>query len=306
MAQVVWFKKKTEATFGDMLQSFFMLTKPTITLLVVISTLPGILLASAGFPTLWNLIGGLLGASLASASAAVFNQVLEAKIDQQMERTQTRSLPKGKVTRLQAICFGGCLLGVALFLLYNFTTPLAAIVALVGHLFYVVVYTLYLKHRTAQNIVIGGAAGAVGPLIGWTAVTGSFALTPWILFLIIFLWTPPHFWALALKYKYDYAKVGIPMYPILYGDQQTCRVMFIYTLLLFPAVVWLYISKVAGPVYLLIAGGFTLKFMLDAFMLYKSEDKSQAMPLFHFSCLYILGVFGALTVDRIIFLLFTI
>ena len=151
MAFAAFYKKKTYVSFGEVFQSFFLLTKPTITLLVVISTLPGILLASTDFPSPWVLVGGLLGATLASASAAVFNQVLEAKIDQQMERTQTRSLPKGKVTSVQAVSFGGVLLGFALFLLYYLTTPLAAIVALAGHLFYVVIYTMYLKHKTAQN-----------------------------------------------------------------------------------------------------------------------------------------------------------
>lgn len=302
MLDAVLCKKNIGIKVQDMIHALYHLTKPTITLLVVITTLPGILLASSSFPDLVVVIGILLGAGFASASAAVFNQTIEAGIDQQMERTNKRSLPTGKVSTMQAVCWGFFLLFLALLFFWGFATPLAAWVALAGHLFYVLVYTMYLKHRTVQNIVIGGAAGAVGPLIGWTAITGSFGWPAWVLFLIIFLWTPPHFWALAIKYKQDYAKVGIPMYPIIYGDHRTRKVILLYTLALLPVVVSLYLAQVAGLIYVLVGVGLTLKFIYDAFVLYRSENNARAMPLFHFSCLYTLGIFGALTIDRLVFL----
>lgn len=298
-------REKTESLRDSSIRAVFkdlyQLTKPTITLLVVVTAVPGIFLAHADIPSAWHILITLTGAGLASASAAVFNQVVERKTDLQMQRTYNRSLPGGRISGFVA-SFYGVLLGVAGFaLLWQYTTPLAAWVALGGHLFYVVIYTMILKKRTVQNIVIGGAAGAVGPLIGWASVTGTLTLEAWILFLIIFLWTPPHFWALALKYKNDYAKAKIPMYPVVHGDAQTRKVMFLYTLSLIPTVASLYFLNAAGVFYLLTSGILTLKFSYDALKLWQDGHNKRAMPLFHYSCVYTFAVFAVLTVDSIFF-----
>jgi protoheme IX farnesyltransferase len=279
------------------------MTKPTITLLVVITTVPGFLLALDGsLPNPLTLLVTLIGAGLVSASAATFNQMIELETDSQMVRTKDRSLPSGKVSMPVAGLFGLTIGLFGLGLLYFYTTPLAALVALAGHLFYVVVYTWQLKRRTPQNIVIGGAAGAVGPLIGWAATGSGLELPAWIMFAIIFFWTPPHFWALSLKYKDDYQRAGIPMYPVVYGENKTRKAIFLYSLALLPIVVSLYFFSSAGIAYLVTAVLMTLKMIVDSFRLYRSADNTKALPLFYFSCLYTFAIFGVLAVEYLVML----
>lgn len=282
-------------------RDYFLLTKPTVTMLVVVTVVPSLLFASQSLPHPIVIICAIVGTMLASASAAVFNQLVEFKLDHHMRRTRGRSVPSGRVSKLSASLYGILLGLISFLLLYYGTTPLATWIALAGHLFYVFVYTLYLKPRTAQNIVIGGAAGAVGPLIGWAAVSGELSISAWILFLIITLWTPPHFWALALKYKDDYAKAGIPMYPVIYGDQRTRKIILIYTVLLLPAVLSLYFSGTGSWLFLAVSIVTTLKFIWDATKIYLDNNNRYVMAFFHFSCLYTFIIFAALTLDWIIF-----
>lgn len=281
------------------LADYYHMTKPTITLLVVITALPGILLASPQLPSILSVLVTFFGTALASSSAAVFNQIIEMDVDQSMTRTRKRSLPSGKVSLSAALLFGFGLLGLGELMLYYFATPMAALIALAGHLFYVIVYTMILKKLTPQNIVIGGAAGAIGPLIGWASVDGQLDWPAWVLFLIITLWTPPHFWALALKYKEDYFKASIPMYPVIYGDEKTRKVMMFYSLSLIPTVLSLYIFDKAGLIYLAAAILLTGKFVWDSVRLYLDHNNDKAMAFFHFSCFYTFGLFGALAFDRI-------
>jgi protoheme IX farnesyltransferase len=285
------------ATWRD----YFSLTKPTITLLVVVTVLPGILLASSGsLPKMTLIICSLIGTWLASSSAAVFNHLVDADIDRNMLRTKRRPVASGRVHNLNAMIFGTTL-GVASFLVLSMgASLLAAGLAVIANAFYVLFYTMYLKRRTVQNIVIGGAAGAVGPLIGWASVEPTIGWPAIILFLIIFLWTPPHFWALAIKYKDDYAAAGIPMMPVVKGDQETRRQILLYTLSLLPVVASLTVLGDAGWVYLVGAMAFTIYFAWMAWKLFKTADNKLAMPLFHYSCLYLFGVFGALIIDRLI------
>jgi protoheme IX farnesyltransferase len=285
------------ATWRD----YFSLTKPTITLLVVVTVLPGILLASSGsLPEMTLIICSLVGTWLASSSAAVFNHLVDADIDRNMLRTKRRPVASGRVHNLHAMIFGTTL-GVASFLVLSMgASLLAAGLAVIANAFYVLFYTMYLKRRTVQNIVIGGAAGAVGPLIGWASVEPTIGWPAIILFLIIFLWTPPHFWALAIKYKDDYAAAGIPMMPVVKGDQETRRQILLYTLSLLPVVASLTLLGDAGWVYLVGAMAFTIYFAWMAWKLFKTADNKLAMPLFHYSCLYLFGVFGALIIDRLI------
>jgi protoheme IX farnesyltransferase len=284
-------------------RDYFQMTKPTITLLVVVTVFPGILLASPErIPHMSLIVASLLGTWLASSSAAVFNHLVDADVDRSMLRTQKRPVASGRVVTRNALIFGSVLGLCSVIVLAALTTWLAAFLAVAANAFYVLFYTMYLKRRTVQNIVIGGAAGAVGPLIGWASVEPSIGWSAWMLFLVIFLWTPPHFWALALKYKGDYAAAGIPMMPVVHGETVTKTQMFWYTVSLVPVVASLFLFGVAGWFYFLLAMGFTLYFVWMAWTLKQSSDSHRAMPLFHFSCLYLFGVFGALMVDRLLFL----
>lgn len=284
------------------ISDYVTLTKPTITLLVIITVIPSLILPTGSFPALGTSLAAVFGTMFASASAAVFNQLVEADSDQHMDRTRKRSLPAGRVSKNSALVFASVLLIAALALLYWGTNLLATLTALAGHIFYVVIYTMGLKKRTPQNIVIGGAAGAVGPLIGWAAVSGTINLPAWLLFLIIFFWTPPHFWSLALKYKNDYAQAKIPMYPVVYGDEKTRQAIFFYALCLLPCVVGLYASSNAGVIFLGLSLALTIKFIWDAGVIYFSHHNHQVMRYFRYSCFYTLGVFSALALDQILLL----
>ncbi len=279
------------------IEDFLSLTKPTITLLVVITAIPSLLLATGGLPNPLLSICTLVGLTLTSGSAAAFNHLLEADVDIHMARTKQRSIASGRVSKKQGITFASILGLSGLALLYFGTQPLAAALALGGHLFYSLVYTKFLKTRTPQNIVIGGVAGAMGPLIGWAAVAGTVEWPAWMLFAIITLWTPPHFWALALKYKLDYARAGIPMYPVVYGDEKTRKAMMLYTFTLFPPILALFIFNKAGWFFLVASLAATGKFCWDAIQVYRAHNNNNAMRLFHYSCLYIFWIFIALVID---------
>jgi heme o synthase len=286
-------------------RDYFQMTKPTITLLVVVTVFPGILLASPGhIPHMTLVLASLVGTWLASSSAAVFNHLVDADIDRNMTRTYRRPVASGRVVQRNAIIFATALGLLSVTILGFYTTWLAAVVAVAANAFYVLFYTMYLKRRTVQNIVIGGAAGAVGPLIGWASVEPTIGAPAWLLFLVIFLWTPPHFWALAMKYKDDYAAAGVPMMPVVKGEESTRRQMFWYAASLIPVVASLFVMGAAGWIYLVIAMAFTLYFVWLAGKFMVTRDSGLAMPLFHYSCLYLFGVFGGLMIDRLAAVLF--
>ncbi len=285
-------------------RSYFQMTKPTISLLVVVTVIPALFLTQRELPSLQLALVALLGTFLASGSAAIFNHLVDSDIDQHMKRTRTRPIPAGRISTGKAGLFA-VTMGLASFaLLYKFATPLAAWLGVAANFLYVVVYTMYLKRRTVQNIVIGGAAGCVGPLIGWAAVKGTLEWPAWVLFGIIFLWTPPHFWSLAIKYKDDYARANIPMLPTVKGLEVTRKQIFFYSTLLIPCVLSLSVFGVAGWIYGVIAGALTFYFVWLAYKLYATKENQRAMPLFYYSCFYLFGVFGALTIDRLVFLLY--
>ncbi len=280
-------------------QSYYQMMKPTISMLVVVTVVPALFMAERGLPSLAVALSSLIGTFLASGSAAVFNHLVDSDIDQYMKRTRGRPIPSGRVSTAKAATFGTLCGLVSFAVLYIWSTPLAAWLSLAANAFYVVVYTMYLKRRTVQNIVIGGAAGCVGPLIGWAAVTGSLAWPAWVLFLIIFLWTPPHFWSLAIKYKDDYARANIPMLPTVKGLEVTRRQIFLYTLTLVPTVLSLWVFGAAGWIYGSLSLILTLYFVWLAFVLLRTKENQRAMPLFYYSCFYLFGVFGALTIDQL-------
>lgn len=281
-------------------REFFQLTKPTIALLVVVTTIPTLLMTDIGLPPLITVVAALIGTWLAASSAGSFNQIMDMRIDATMNRTKSRPLVMGKLSQQQALFFATVLGIVSFLILAIFTTMAAAVIALIANAFYVLFYTRYLKYKTTQNIVIGGAAGAVGPLIGWAAITGTVGWPAWVLFLIIFLWTPPHFWSLAIKYKDDYELAHIPMLPVVKGIPETKRQIFAYTLTLVPCVLSLYWGGAAGMMYLAFAFPLTVYFAWISWQLLRG--RRTPMSVFHYSCMYVFGVFGALVLDRMLFL----
>ncbi len=281
---------------------YWHMMKPTISFLVVVTVVPSLIMASGGLPSAGLFLATLGGTFLASGSAGMFNHLVDSDIDSHMVRTKSRPIPAGHVSRPLAFCVASILGALSFWILWVFAHPLAAWVALAANAFYVVIYTMILKRRTVQNIVIGGAAGAVGPLIGSAAASGHIDWTAWALFAIIFLWTPPHFWALAIKYRDDYRMAGIPMLPSVRGVRSTITQIFLYTWTLLPPVAALSVGGQAGWIYGLVAISMTLYFIWMAFKLYRTQDEAKAMPLFLYSCLYLFGIFGALTLDRLWYL----
>jgi protoheme IX farnesyltransferase len=281
-------------------QAYFQLTKPTITLLVVVTTMPTLFMASATAPSLGLVLWTLLGTYLCSSAAGAFNHILERDKDAKMERTVKRPVASGRIGPASASFFAWVLLALGTTILFYGATPLAAGIAAASAAFYALFYTLYLKPRTAQNIVIGGAAGSVGPLIGWAAASGQLSWEAWVLFGVIFLWTPPHFWCLALKYKDQYAKAGFPMMPVVYGDKSTKQQIFGYSLTLLPAIAALGFSNVVGLGFLIPALLITVYFCYLCYLVMR--DRTEPMGVFLFSCLYVFVVFGALFLERLLVL----
>ncbi|MFS8542878.1 MAG: heme o synthase [Limnochordales bacterium] len=281
-------------------RDFWALTKPRIMALILTTGFMTILLAADGLPPFPLLLAAVLGTALASASANTLNMYFDRDIDAIMTRTRSRPLPAGRVEPAHAFVFG-VVLGIASFVLLSTAVNLlSAVLAVAGILFYVLVYTLGLKRRTPQNIVIGGAAGAVPPLIGWAAVTGTVEWPAILLFAIIFLWTPPHFWALALLKNEDYVRAGVPMMPVVRGEEETRRQIFLYTLLLLPPTVGLYLTGTSGWLFLVAGSALGLTFVWKAWVLLRDKSAAAARELFKFSNYYLGLLFTAVVLDRLI------
>jgi heme o synthase len=284
----------------ETVQAYYQLTKPAIVMLVVLTGLPAILIASGNAASPLLTAAALVGTALAAGSAAVFNQYFERERDKVMARTAKRPIPAGLVSPNAALAFGLILGALAMVVLLALTTWLAAAIAMGGLLFYGFFYTLVLKPNSPQNIVVGGAAGATAPLICWAAVDGTVGLPAWIMFSIIFFWTPPHFWALAIFRLEDYVKANVPMFPVVYGVPATARWIVIYTLMMVPLTVLLVPLGAAGPIYLVAAVVLGLIFMALAGKVLATESKQDATKLFAYSIVYTLALFSALTVDAIL------
>ena len=242
---------------------------------------------------------GTLGIGLAASSAAVFNHVLDARIDIHMLRTRGRPLPQGRVSEGNALRFASAICVLSMIILWFLVNPLTAVLTFSSLIGYAVVYTVFLKRATPQNIVIGGAAGAAPPVLGWTAATGEITSSALLLFLIVFVWTPPHFWALAIARKDEYAKVGIPMLPVTHGEAYTRISILLYTILLVVITVMPYLTGMSGLIYLLTAlvlGGMFLAYAIR--MKLDSENVSLPMRTFKFSITYLAVLFAALLIDH--------
>ena len=267
-------------------------------MLIVFTAIVGMMLSVAGWPGGVALIFGTLGIGMAASSGAVVNHVVDARIDNNMSRTMSRPLPQGKLSETEALAFATTLCIVSMPLLWFIVNPLTAILTFASLIGYAVIYTVYLKRATPQNIVIGGAAGATPPLLGWVAVTGEVHSDAILLFLIIFVWTPPHFWALAIAKKDEYAKVGIPMLPVTHGNEVTRKYILFYTTLLVLITVLPYMTGMSGIIYLVAAVGLGGKFLHYAIRLRSDDDVKLPMRVFRYSINYLMFLFAALLIDH--------
>ncbi len=280
------------------LRQFYALTKPRVVQLIVFCAVIGMLLAEPGWPDLRLVLAATAGIWLVAGAAAAFNCVVEQRIDAKMARTAWRPTARGELTNTQTLAFSGalCVLGSAL--LYWLVNPLTMWLTFATFVGYAVVYTVVLKPRTPQNIVIGGASGAMPPLLGWAAMRGELGGEPWLLVLIIFLWTPPHFWALALYRTEDYARAGLPMLPVTHGAEYTRLQILLYTLVLFAATLLPYLHGMSGVVYLVAAVALGLGFLGHALQLWRAYSDALARRTFRFSILYLSLLFAALLLDH--------
>ncbi len=279
-------------------RDYFELTKPKVVTLIVFTAVVGMFLAVPDWPGINALLFGTLGIGLAASSAAIINHVLDARIDAQMSRTHARPLPQGKLSAVQALTFAAILCTISMLMLTFLVNPLTAVLTFATLIGYAVVYTVYLKRSTPQNIVVGGAAGAAPPVLGWTAVTGEIQADALLLFLIVFVWTPPHFWALAIAKKDDYAKVGIPMLPVTHGVSLTRLFILLYTILLVLITILPYSSGMSGLIYLVTAVALGAIFLIYAIRLWKDTGTELPMRVFRYSINYLMILFAALLVDH--------
>ncbi|GAB4200978.1 MAG: heme o synthase [Coleofasciculaceae cyanobacterium] len=287
--------------FLQVIHSYYQLTKPRIIPLLLITTSGSMWIAAKGKVDLVLLLITFVGGTLAAAAAQTINCIYDRDIDYAMERTRHRPLPSGHVQPLHALIFAIALASLSFLLLALFVNLLSALLAISGIIFYVAIYTHLLKRHTPQNIVIGGAAGAIPALVGWAAVTGTVSWIAWILFAIVFLWTPPHFWALALMIRDDYANVGVPMLPVVAGDVATSRQIWLYTLILIPATFSLvYPLNVTGVVYAGIALVLGSLFLKKAWALLQNpSDKQLARSLFVYSISYMMLLCVGMVIDSL-------
>jgi protoheme IX farnesyltransferase len=288
------------SSMGDTIGAYVALTKPRIIVLLLIITVPAMVLAAGTIPSLALIVATLIGGTLAAGAATAMNMYLDRDIDQVMRRTRQRPLPGHRIEPDAALRFGFVLAAVAYAFLAITVNVLAAALALSAIAFYVFVYTMWLKRSTDQNIVIGGAAGAVPVLVGWAAVTGSIAMPAIVLFSVVFLWTPPHFWALALRMRDDYAAAGVPMLPVVRGDAETRRQIFLYSLVLFGATLLLIPIASMGPVYTATAVVLGGAFVYRCLQLWREPTDDRSWRVFKFSLLYLAGLFVAVALDALV------
>ncbi len=286
------------------IQQFYALTKPRVVSLIVFTAVIGMFLATPGMVPVTILFAATLGIALVAGAAAAVNCLVEQKIDALMMRTQARPLPRGQLTSLETLIFSGVVGGIGLFLLYQWVNVLTMWLTLATFVGYAVIYTVILKPMTPQNIVIGGASGAMPPVLGWAAVTGDVSPQALTLFLIIFAWTPPHFWALALYRKHEYAKAGVPMLPVTHGDKFTRLHVLLYTIILLACSTLPFVTRLSGLPYLVAALVLGAVFMAYAVKIYIDYSDDLARRTFRFSILYLTLIFAALLIDHYLQLFF--
>ena len=279
-------------------RDYYELGKPRVVALIVFTAVVGMFLAVPGMPPWQAMLYGTLGIGLAASSAAAINHVVDRKFDVKMARTMNRPIPTGHVTSRQALTYAAIIGVASMAILWWLVNPLTAVLTFFSLIGYAVLYTVWLKHVTPQNIVIGGAAGAAPPVLGWTAVTGSADPHSLLLFLIIFAWTPPHFWALAIARRKDYAKAGIPMLPVTYGVEFTQLHILLYTIILVLVTLLPYLTGMSGLIYLASALVLDAIFLRHAWQLLRTSRVDLPMRTFRYSIQYLALLFSALLVDH--------
>jgi protoheme IX farnesyltransferase len=294
-------------SYASRLQQFLQLTKPRVVSLIVFTAVIGMFLAVPGeqlsSPRFWTAaLFATLGIALVAGSAAAVNCLVEQKIDAVMARTRGRPLPMGTITSQETLMFSGAVGGAGMTLLYVFVNPLTMSLTLATFVGYAVIYTILLKPLTPQNIVIGGASGAMPPVLGWAAVTGGISHDALLLFLIIFAWTPPHFWALALYRKREYARAGVPMLPVTHGDRFTRLHVLLYTVILVAVTMLPFTTRMSGLIYLAAAAGLGGLFLIYAVRICLAYSDELAKRTFRYSIIYLSLLFAALLVDHYLWL----
>ncbi len=279
-------------------RQYLVLTKPRVTQLAVFCAVIGMFLASPGLPDMGKVVAGTVGIWLLAAAAFAVNCLIEQEIDARMLRTARRGTARGTISNMQVIMLSGLLGGLGMLVLYTLVNPLTMWLTFATFVGYAIIYTIILKPLTPQNIVIGGLSGAMPPALGWAAVANAVPAEAWVLVLIIFIWTPPHFWALALYRNNDYAKSGLPMLPVTHGKQFTRLHILLYSFVLFAATLLPYIVRMSGLVYLVAAIVLSGMFISYAWRLHKEYSDELSRKLFRFSILYLALLFGALLVDH--------
>ena len=285
-------------SFAQRVRAYYALTKPRVVSLIVFTAVIGMFLATPGMVPLQILLAGMVGIALVAGAAAAINCLVEQKIDATMQRTRARPLPRGELTSLQTLVFSGVIGGVGLWILARYTNLLTMWLTLATFVGYAIIYTVVLKPATPQNIVIGGASGAMPPVLGWAAVTGDVSTESALLFLIIFAWTPPHFWSLALYRTEEYAKAGLPMLPVTHGKEYTRLQVLLYTMILFGASLMPFAIGMSGIPYLAAAVALGGAFLYYAVRIYVSYSDALAQRTFRFSIAYLAALFAALLVDH--------
>ena len=280
------------------IRAFYALTKPRVVSLIVFTAVIGMFLAAPGMVEPQVLLAGTLGIAMVAGAAAAVNCLVEQKIDALMQRTRWRPLPRGELSPLQTLVFAGALGGAGLWVLLHFVNALTMWLTVATFVGYAVVYTVILKPATPQNIVIGGASGAMPPVLGWAAVTGEVGVEAMVLFLIIFAWTPPHFWSLALYRTEDYARAGVPMLPVTHGKRYTRLQVLLYTLILFAVSLLPYVIRMSGALYLAAATILGAIFLAHALRIHFAYTDAVAQKTFRYSIAYLALLFAALLVDH--------
>jgi heme o synthase len=279
---------------------FFILSKPLIVALLLVTTFGGLVMGGKAWPSpslaLWTMLGG----ALAAGGSSALNQYIDRELDKNMQRTSQRPLAAGRMNAAEGLSFGLALCLVSYYILAGFVNLTAALLSLAGIFYYVIFYSLWLKKATVQNIVIGGGAGAIPPMVGWAAATGHLSLAAWILFLIIFMWTPPHFWALAIVRSKDYERAGVPMLPVVKGEKETRLQILIYTFVLVGTTLLLPLIRVTGTVYLVSAIVLGLLLIYAAWRVWKIPGNKVAWTMYRWSSMYLAFIFLALMIDAVV------
>lgn len=287
----------------SLVRQYMVLTKPRVTQLAVFCAVIGMFLASPGLPDIGIVVAGTVGIWLLAAAAFAVNCLIEQEVDARMARTSRRATAQGTITNTQVLVFSGVLGGLGMLVLYHLVNPLTMWLTFATFVGYAIIYTIILKPRTPQNIVIGGLSGAMPPALGWACVANSVPAEAWILVLIIFIWTPPHFWALALYRETDYQNSGLPMLTVTHGNEFTRLHIFLYSLVLFASTLLPFMVRMSGPFYLACAVVLSGMFIMYSWRLYREYSDALARKLFRFSILYLALLFGALLIDHWIMLL---